>query len=102
MRIGIAGLGRMGAAIGLRLIESGHELVVWNRTPGKTGRDRRRPFGSRGRFAADLTTDERISDAFGDKHLAPALELGRPRFLWAFAAESCSNNCAAAVSVGKG
>ncbi len=36
MRIGIAGLGRMGAAIGLRLVECGHELVVWNRTPGKT------------------------------------------------------------------
>lgn len=36
MRIGIAGLGRMGAAIGLRLMECGHELVVWNRTPDKT------------------------------------------------------------------
>ena len=32
MRIGIAGVGRMGAAIGLRLIEVGHELVVWNRS----------------------------------------------------------------------
>ena len=36
MRIGIAGLGRMGAAIGLRLMETGHELVVWNRSPDKT------------------------------------------------------------------
>ncbi len=36
MRIGIAGLGRMGAAIGLRLIEVGHELTVWNRSPEKT------------------------------------------------------------------
>jgi 3-hydroxyisobutyrate dehydrogenase len=36
MRIGIAGLGRMGAAIGLRLIETGHELTVWNRSPEKT------------------------------------------------------------------
>ena len=36
MRIGIAGVGRMGAAIGLRLLEVGHELAVWNRTPGKT------------------------------------------------------------------
>ncbi len=35
MRIGIAGLGRMGAAIGLRLIECGHELVVWNRSADK-------------------------------------------------------------------
>ena len=36
MRIGIAGLGRMGSALGLRLIEVGHELVVWNRSPDKT------------------------------------------------------------------
>ena len=36
MRIGIAGLGRMGEAIGLRLIECGHELWVWNRTADKT------------------------------------------------------------------
>ena len=36
MRIGIAGLGRMGAAIGLRLIEVGHKLTVWNRSPEKT------------------------------------------------------------------
>lgn len=36
MRIGIAGLGRMGAAMGLRLMEVGHEVVVWNRTIEKT------------------------------------------------------------------
>src|SRR4051794_18483888 len=36
MRIGVAGLGRMGTAIGERLKEVGHELVVWNRSPEKT------------------------------------------------------------------
>lgn len=36
MRIGVAGLGRMGAAIAKRLIEVGHEVTVWNRSPGKT------------------------------------------------------------------
>jgi len=35
MKIGIAGTGRMGAAIGLRLLEVGHELTVWNRTADK-------------------------------------------------------------------
>ncbi len=35
MKIGVAGLGRMGAAIAARLMEVGHELVVWNRSPGK-------------------------------------------------------------------
>jgi 3-hydroxyisobutyrate dehydrogenase len=36
MRIGVAGLGRMGAAIAERLKETGHDLVVWNRSAEKT------------------------------------------------------------------
>src|SRR6185369_17268135 len=35
MQIGIAGLGRMGAAIAARLMEVGHTVSVWNRTPDK-------------------------------------------------------------------
>ncbi len=35
MQIGIAGLGRMGAAIAARLIEVGHSLTVWNRSAAK-------------------------------------------------------------------
>ncbi len=34
-RIGLVGLGRMGTAIGQRLLNSGLPLVVWNRTPGR-------------------------------------------------------------------
>ncbi len=36
MDIGIAGVGRMGAAIGLRLLDLGHNLTVWNRSIEKT------------------------------------------------------------------
>jgi 3-hydroxyisobutyrate dehydrogenase len=36
MRIGVAGLGRMGGAIAARLIEVGHDVTVWNRTPDRT------------------------------------------------------------------
>ena len=36
LKIGIAGIGRMGAAIATRLATRGHTLTVWNRTPGKT------------------------------------------------------------------
>ena len=36
MRIGVAGLGRMGTAIAERLKEVGHDLVVWNRSAEKT------------------------------------------------------------------
>jgi 3-hydroxyisobutyrate dehydrogenase len=35
MRIGVAGIGKMGAAIAARLIELGHNVAVWNRTPEK-------------------------------------------------------------------
>ena len=35
MKIGIAGIGKMGAAIAQRLIEVGHEVTVWNRSAGK-------------------------------------------------------------------
>jgi 3-hydroxyisobutyrate dehydrogenase len=35
MRVGVAGVGRMGGAIAARLIEVGHAVTVWNRTPDK-------------------------------------------------------------------
>lgn len=36
MRIGVAGLGRMGSAIARRLLDVGHEVTVWNRDAAKT------------------------------------------------------------------
>jgi 3-hydroxyisobutyrate dehydrogenase len=35
MDVGLIGIGRMGSAIGERLIDLGHHLIVWNRTPEK-------------------------------------------------------------------
>jgi 3-hydroxyisobutyrate dehydrogenase len=35
MRIGVAGIGKMGASIAARLIEVGHDVTVWNRSPEK-------------------------------------------------------------------
>ncbi|MGD9920412.1 MAG: NAD(P)-dependent oxidoreductase [Pseudorhodoplanes sp.] len=35
MRVGIAGLGKMGGAIAARLMECGHDLIVWNRSADK-------------------------------------------------------------------
>jgi 3-hydroxyisobutyrate dehydrogenase len=35
MKLGVAGIGKMGAAVAARLIEVGHEVAVWNRTPEK-------------------------------------------------------------------
>jgi 3-hydroxyisobutyrate dehydrogenase len=36
MNVGIAGTGRMGTAMALRLLERGHNVMVWNREPEKT------------------------------------------------------------------
>lgn len=36
MKIGFIGLGRMGSGIAMNLLKAGHDLVVYNRTPGKT------------------------------------------------------------------
>lgn len=36
MKIGVAGLGKMGAAIASRLIEAGHQVTVWSRSADKT------------------------------------------------------------------
>jgi 3-hydroxyisobutyrate dehydrogenase len=48
MKIGVAGLGRMGAAIAKRLIEVGHEVTVWNRSPDKI-----EPLAAAGATTAD-------------------------------------------------
>jgi 3-hydroxyisobutyrate dehydrogenase len=36
MRVGVAGLGRMGAAMAQRLLDVGHSVTVWNRAVAKT------------------------------------------------------------------
>jgi 3-hydroxyisobutyrate dehydrogenase-like beta-hydroxyacid dehydrogenase len=35
MKIGFIGLGRMGQGMAGNLLKAGHEVLVWNRTPGK-------------------------------------------------------------------
>ena len=35
-RIAVLGMGRMGQAAALRLLDAGHEVFVWNRTLGRT------------------------------------------------------------------
>jgi 3-hydroxyisobutyrate dehydrogenase len=35
MRVGVAGLGKMGSIFADRIKAAGHELAAWNRTPDK-------------------------------------------------------------------
>ncbi|OGA06004.1 MAG: 3-hydroxyisobutyrate dehydrogenase [Betaproteobacteria bacterium RIFCSPHIGHO2_12_FULL_69_13] len=77
MKIGIAGTGRMGAAIATRLLGLGHEVSVWNRSAAKT-----RPLAGAGARVADtpqrlareseavvtiLTDDAAIEGVYGGK-----------------------------------
>jgi len=48
VNVGIAGTGRMGAAIATRLLGQGHAVTVWNRTPAKLA-----PLVAAGAKAAD-------------------------------------------------
>src|SRR5258708_19503198 len=36
MKIGFVGMGRMGIGMAANLLRAGHDVAVWNRTPGKT------------------------------------------------------------------
>lgn len=52
MNIGVAGVGKMGAAIAQRLIEVGHKVTVWNRSADKT-----RPLRDAGAAVAATSTE---------------------------------------------
>jgi len=52
MKVGVAGLGKMGAAIAARLVEVGHEVTVWNRDTVKT-----KPLVAAGAKAAATPAD---------------------------------------------
>jgi 3-hydroxyisobutyrate dehydrogenase len=56
MKVGVAGLGMMGAAIAQRLIEVGHTVTVWNRTADKV-----KPVVAAGAIAAG--TPAKLADA---------------------------------------
>jgi len=64
MQVGIIGLGRMGANMSLRLLQAGHEVVVYNRSPGPV-----RTLAERGATGSTSLED------FGQK-------LKPPRIVW--------------------
>jgi 3-hydroxyisobutyrate dehydrogenase-like beta-hydroxyacid dehydrogenase len=52
LTVGLIGLGNMGTAMGERLLDAGHPLVVHNRTPQKAG-----PLAARGAEVAESRSD---------------------------------------------
>ena len=58
MKVGFIGLGRMGAGMAANLVQAGHEVTVYNRTPGKM-----QPLVERGARAATRVSDACRGDA---------------------------------------
>jgi len=52
MTLGWLGIGRMGAAMSMRLVKAGHDVTVWNRTRAKTA-----PLAEAGAGVADTIRD---------------------------------------------
>ena len=69
--VALIGLGDMGLAIGRRLIDCGHSLRVWNRTPGKT--DILSALGARPtRLPRDAFADSEVTILCLSSHVAVA------------------------------
>jgi 3-hydroxyisobutyrate dehydrogenase-like beta-hydroxyacid dehydrogenase len=58
MRIGVVGLGNMGAAIAANILRAGHDVTVWNRTPAKAD-----PLVALGATLAETPADAAAGDA---------------------------------------
>ena len=58
-RVGIVGLGRMGQAVAGRVLEGGHDLVVYNRTPAK----------AEGLASAGASVARDLAGACGDREI---------------------------------
>ncbi len=64
-KIAFLGLGQMGAPMATRLLQAGHELTVWNRTP-----DRAKPLAAKGATVAGSPADAGAGAAFAITMLA--------------------------------
>ena len=74
MKIGFIGLGQMGRGMAARLVEQGHELVAWNRSPGPAAELRER--GARiAASAADALDAEVVVTMLADDRAVEAVWL---------------------------
>lgn len=88
MKIGFLGLGQMGHAMATRLVEAGHDVTVWNRSPGKdddlvaagAARADRPVDAAQGDLVMSMLADDAAVEqvVFGDGGIqrAPALHVG--------------------------
>src|SRR5258708_12700957 len=65
-KIAFLGLGQMGAPMATRLLQAGHELTVWNRTP-----DRAKPLAAAGATVARSPAEAGAGAAVAITMVAP-------------------------------
>ncbi len=97
MKVGFIGLGQMGRAMAANLLEAGHEVAVWNRSPDKAdtliGAGARRAASPRDAAEADAVMTMLADDAavegvvYGENGIldAPALHVSHSTISIAFA-----------------
>jgi 3-hydroxyisobutyrate dehydrogenase len=66
MRVAFLGLGRMGVAMARHVVDAGHELHVWNRTPGRADE----------LVAAGAVESKTVADAVGDAEVVVLMLFG--------------------------
>src|SRR5207244_12327949 len=76
MKIGIAGMGRMGTAMALLLMEQGHQVTVWNRTREKTAVAARAGAAVAASPAGLVATSDRIITMLTNAQAMHAVYLG--------------------------
>ena len=83
MKIGVVGIGKMGAAIAERLLGQGHEVTVWNRTAAKTS-----ALTKAGAFAAKTPAElaQMTSILRGGVHYRDVFDTNLPGIDWSMAA----------------
>ena len=86
-KIGFAGLGNMGSAIGERLLEAGYSLTVWNRSVAKTAAltDRGATLSARRAFTRltfrPYLQASYVCDRYGFTHATKAKCVAMPMWL---------------------
>jgi 3-hydroxyisobutyrate dehydrogenase-like beta-hydroxyacid dehydrogenase len=76
MRIGFIGLGNMGQAMARRLVENGHELVVWNRSHEKAQQFAEQTGTSAAEHPADAARAEAVITMLSDDAAVEAVVFG--------------------------
>ena len=92
MQVGFIGLGRMGAGMAASLLKAGHEVTVYNRTPGKA-----EALAAQGatlaRTAADACRGEAVVTMVANDRAAEDVVLGRGGVIESLAPDALHVSC---------